>query len=337
MRRFLGVLFGISILFLVIFFIDKRFNSYYREIFSIIGINIILVTSLNISNGFTGLFSLGHAGFMAVGAYTSALLDLPLDKKAMLLPNLPYWLGHISLPFLLSVIMAGFMAAFFAVLVGYPVLRLKGHYLSVATLGFMVIVRVVINNTPNLTRGAIGINNIPNYTNIWWVYFWVVITVYALWRIINSSYGRAFLAIREDHIAASLSGVNLTKYKILSFAIGAFFAGVAGALWAHQITAITPRAFSFVTTFNIVVMLVIGGMGSISGSIVSAFLLTLLPELMRPLEEGMVLFGYQLPQLYGLTQLIMATLLILVMIFRPKGLMGDRELSLKGILGQKSS
>ncbi len=332
MKGFVKAIIGIVILFLVILFININFNSYYREIFSIIGINIILVTSLNISNGFTGLFSLGHAGFMAVGAYTSALLDLPIDKKAMLLPNLPSWLAHTSWPFLPSVIMAGFVAAFFALLIGYPVLRLKGHYLSVATLGFMVIVRVVINNTPNLTRGAIGINNIPNYTNIWWVYFWVVVTVYVLWRIVNSSYGRAFLAIREDYIAASLSGVNLTKYKILSFSIGAFFAGVAGALWAHQITAITPRAFSFVTTFNIVVMLVIGGMGSISGSILSAFFLTLLPELMRPIEEGMIIFGYQLPQLYGLTQLIMAALLILVMIFKPKGLMGDREISFGAIL-----
>ncbi len=333
MKGFGKALLGIIILFLAIYFIDANFNSYYREIFSIIGINIILVASLNISNGFTGLFSLGHAGFMAVGAYTSALLDLPLDKKAMLLPNLPYWLGHTSWPFLPAVIMGGFMAAFFALLIGYPVLRLKGHYLSVATLGFMVIVRVLINNTPNLTRGAIGINNIPNYTNIWWVYVWVVITIYVLWRLINSSYGRAFLAIREDYIAASLSGVNLTKYKILSFVIGAFFAGVAGALWAHQITAITPRAFSFVTTFNIVVMLVIGGMGSLSGSIISAFLLTLLPELMRPLEEGMVIFGHELPQLYGLTQLIMAALLIFMMIFRPKGLMGDREISIKNFIG----
>lgn len=326
MKSLFKALVGICVLFLFIFFINTKFNSYYREIFNIIGINIILVASLSISNGFTGLFSLGHAGFMAVGAYTSALLDLPLDKKAMLLPDLPYWLGHISLPFFPSVVIAGFVAAFFALLIGYPVLRLKGHYLSVATLGFMVIVRVLINNTPKLTRGAIGINNIPNYTNIWWVYFWVVVTIYVLWRIVNSSYGRAFLAIREDYIAASLSGINLTKYKIFSFTIGAFFAGIAGALWAHQITAITPRAFSFVTTFNIVVMLVIGGMGSLSGSIISAFLLTLLPELMRPLEEGLVIFGYALPQLYGLTQLILAGLLILVMIFRPKGIMGDREI-----------
>ncbi len=333
---------------------QKGLNKYYLRVLSTLAIYIVLTVSLNLTNGFSGDFSLGHAAFMSIGAYVSALLTLPVAKKTMMIPDLPAWLNKLTLPsvigtfiggageegalgfqlgvllgFLAATIIGGLMASLIALVVGVPVLRLRGHYLAVATLGLMVIVRVVANQWIALTRGAKGINGMPRYTSNWWAYAWALLTIYVVWRIINSPYGRAMMAIREDETAAAVRGVNVTRHRLLAFIVGAFFAGVGGVLWGHQITAITPSSFWFSMTFNVVVMLVVGGSGSISGSVLGAAFMYLVPELfLRKIETYGPLVSLVGHPLYGLSQIIIAIAITLVMIFRREGLLGGREISL---------
>ncbi|HHV63283.1 MAG TPA: branched-chain amino acid ABC transporter permease [Firmicutes bacterium] len=303
-------------------------NPYYLSIIEFIGIYIILTVSLNLTNGFTGLFSLGHPGFMAIGAYVATLLTFPVARKPLMLPNLPAWLAHIEIPFLPALITGGIAASIAAVVIGFPVLRLRGHYLALATLGFIIIMSNLITNLRDITRGPLGINGIPAATTIWLVFGWAVITVYVCWRILNSSFGRALLAIREDEVAASVMGIHLTKYKLFAFVTGAFFAGIAGGLWAHLVTAITPRTFWVPMAFNLVVMVVIGGSGSITGAIIGAAVMSVLAELLRPIETTL--------GLYGLIQLITATILIVILIYRPEGIMGHNELNLAALVKVRS-
>ena len=209
---------------------------------------------------------------------------------------------------------------------GFPVLRLRGHYLAVATMGFLIIVQVLIINMESYTRGPLGLNGLPMLTNLWWVYLWAVVTVYVCWRVKHSSLGRTMLAIRENEMAAQCLGVSLARTRIMALALGAFFAGAAGGLWAHLVTAITPTSFSLVMAFNLVVMVVIGGSGSVTGAVVAASGLTLITEVLRPLEEGL--------EMYGINEIILAVGLLLILIFRPQGLFGSGEPGfLKGLGG----
>ena len=291
-------------------------DEYVLSIINFVGIYIILSVSLNMTNGFTGLFSLGHPGFMAIGGYVTAILTFPVARKAMFL-ELPQWLADLQLPFLPAVIIGGIFAGITAVIVGLPVLRLRGHYLAVATMGFLIIIQVLIINWESVTRGPLGLNGLPPFTNLWWVYPWVVITVYVGWKIKFSSYGRRMLSVREDETAAQCLGVNLFRTRVAALVIGAFFAGVAGGLWAHLVTAITPSSFSLIMAFNIVVMVVVGGTGSITGSFIAAVIFTLMTEVFRPLEEFL--------DVYGVGEVVMALVLILILIYRPQGLFGSGE------------
>ena len=291
-------------------------DEYILSIINFVGIYIILAVSLNITNGFTGLFSLGHPGFMAIGGYVTAILTFPIARKSMFL-ELPQWLANLQLPFLPALIIGGACAGITAVVVGLPVLRLRGHYLAVATMGFLIIIQVLIINWESVTRGPLGLNGLPALTNLWWVYPWVLITFYVGWKIKFSSYGRRMLSVREDEIAAQCLGVNLFRTRVAALVIGAFFAGVAGGLWAHLVTAITPSSFSLIMAFNIVVMVVVGGTGSITGSFTAAIIFTLLTEVFRPLEEVL--------DVYGIGEVMMALILILILIYRPQGLFGSRE------------
>ena len=327
-----NTLFYLALLTGLLFLAQSLLNDYYQRVLSVVFINIILTVSLNLTNGFVGDFSLGHAAFMSIGAYLSAVLTLPPASKAGLMPQLPTWLAQLEVPFLAATILGGLLAALVAAAVGIPVLRLRGHYLAVATLGLMVIVRVVAINWTAVTRGAKGINGLPAFTNLWWVFGWAVVTVYVIWRLVNSPYGRAMIAIREDATAAAARGVNVTAHRMLAFCVGAFFAGIAGALWSHLITAITPHSFSFLITFNVVVMLVVGGMGSISGSILGAAVMTLVPEFLRRVETSLSLGGHPL---YGLSQIIIAVTITLVMIFRRQGLLGGREVQLPRLFDRR--
>ena len=281
---------------------EKSINAYYFQILIYIGINIILASSLNLINGFAGQFSLGHAGFMAVGAYTAAV-----TTSALGLQRGEIW----SLPgFLLALVFGGLMAALFGLMVGIPTLRLKGDYLAITTLGFGEIIRVIVQNLDFL-GGARGYTGIPKLANSFWVFSTVAAVIFLIANLINSTYGKSFLAVRDDEIAAEAVGISSTRVKVVAFITGAFFAGIAGGLYAHFVTYINPQQFSFLKSFEIVVMVIIGGMGSIIGVVLSAILLTILPEALRSVSQ------YRM--------VIYSLLLVIIMITRPQGLFVRRR------------
>ena len=294
-----------------------------------LGIFLILVLSLNLSNGFTGVFSLGHIGFMALGAYGAAILTLPLREKQEYLPNLPRWLagvhfdfrlGPFSLGFLAATLIAALLVALVALVVGLVLMRLSGHFVAVATLGFLVIVRVLLFNADNFTRGSRTFSNVTPYTNLWWVWAWALVTLYVVWRLKRSPFGRAMLAQREDRWAAQSVGIAVMPPRLLAFVVSAFFTAVAGSLYAHFITSISPTAFYFDLTFKVITMLVVGGMGSVSGSVIGTVLVVVLAEGLRRVEDVTLL--------YGISQIILAVIFILIIIFRREGLLGQREIPL---------
>jgi branched-chain amino acid transport system permease protein len=307
-------------------FIKFGTSSYIQRIVIGLCISMILVVSLNLSSGFTGVFSLGHVGFMAIGAYTAAILTLPLSLKLSYLPDLPAWLENTQLSFLPATIIGGVIAMLVALFIGVSIMRLTGPYVSVATMGFMVIVNVVLTNWDSMTRGARTFSGVPPFTNIWWVGGWTAVTIYVIWRLVRSSFGRQMIAIRDNYIAAQSLGINVLRMRLLAFCVSAFFTAVAGSLWAHFIQSFSPKAFLFAETFNIIIMLIVGGMGSIGGSVIGAVGITIFSEILRNAERGVNLGIVQIPPVYGASQILMAVIFILLIIFRPEGIMGKREL-----------
>jgi branched-chain amino acid transport system permease protein len=304
-------------------------GDYYLSILDFVGIAAVLAVSLNITNGFTGLFSLGHPAFMAIGGYVTALLVLPAGRKEMFLPDLPAWLASAEWSFAPALAAGGLAAVLAACLVGLPVLRLKGHYLAVATMGFLIIVQVLIVNLDWLTRGPLGLNGLAPLTDLWWVYAVLVVTLYVAYALKFSSLGRAMLAVREDELAARCLGIPAARARIMALAVGAFFAGVSGGLWAHLITAITPGSFSLLMAFTIVAMVVIGGSGSVTGSLLAAVGISLFTEALKPVEESL--------ELYGLAEIVMALGLIVCLVLRPRGLFGSEEPRLLARLFENSA
>jgi branched-chain amino acid transport system permease protein len=301
---------------------DANLNLYLLSIIQFIGLNIILAVSLNVTNGFVGLFSLGHPAFMTIGGYVTAILVIPAERKAALLPDLPGFIATQEWSFLPALVAGGLGAALVALIVGFPVLRLRGHYLAVATLGLIFIVQSFAVNMRGVTRGALGLSGLPELTNLWWVYLFVLLTVYVCWQLKHSSLGRTMLAIRENELAASCLGVKVARMRILSFVLGAFMAGIAGGLWVHLVTLISPSSFSFILAFEIVVMVVLGGTGSITGAVLVAVVLSVLTQLLRPVEEA--------ANAFGASQMIVALVVLIVLITRPKGLFGTAEPDLVG-------
>ena len=259
-------------------------------------INIILAVSLNLINGFTGQFSIGHAGFMAVGAYLGAVLTVKFQ-----------------LPFIVAIAGSAAAAGFLGFMIGLPTLRLDGDYLAIATLGLGEIIRITILNIPSV-GGASGFMGIPRYTNFTWVFFATVFTVFFIRNFINSTHGRACIAVRENQIAAEAMGVDTTKYKVMAFTMGAAFAGVAGALFAHYFYIAHPASFTFMKSFDILTIVVLGGLGSISGSITAAILLTFISAALAGYPEWRMI--------------IYSLMLIVLMLYRPQGLFGNKEISL---------
>ncbi len=281
----------------VISFISPQFNRYYLSVIVDVGINVILAVSLNLINGHTGQFSLGHAGFMAVGAYTAASFTIALSKT---LPP-----AAMPFVFLIALVLGGLMAAVVGLAVGVPTLRLRGDYLAIVTLGFGEIIRVILQTT-EAVGGASGLKGIPNFTNFFWTWSFAVLTVYVVACLVNSTYGRGFIAVHDDEIAASAMGVNPVRYKVTAFVVGAFFAGTAGGLYAHHKQFLSPTGFDFLKSIDIVVMVILGGMGRTVGVIFAAILLTLLPEFLRGFAEyRMILY---------------ALMIVILMIVRPQGL-----------------
>jgi len=287
-----------------------------------VGVNVALAVSLNIVNGMTGQFSIGHAGFMAVGAYIAGVVS-----KATAVFGISFLPELISDQVLYSVslVVGASVAGLFGFLVGLPSLRLKGDYLAIVTLGFGEIIRVVVQNTEVFGR-ALGLSGVPQRTTLFSCWFVVVIVVVVARRIRGSSHGRALLAIREDEIAAEAMGVNTTAYKVRAFVVASFFAGLAGGVFAHYQSIVAPSSFGFVKSMEIVVMVVAGGLGSTTGAVIAAVLLTLLPEALRSAFfafTGSASFAEKAEQIrmpiYGL-------LLVVIMLVRPQGLFGSREL-----------
>lgn len=287
-------------------------SSVFSEIVVFAGINIILAVSLNLVNGFTGQFSIGHAGFMAVGGYASAFISLWLRNNSGLSFDDPFT-GQVVL--VGGLIAAGLVSAVIGYIVGLPSLRLRGDYLAIVTLGFGEIIRISLLNMDFL-GGARGLSGIPRLTSFMSVYLAVILTLFVISRVVRSSHGRALLAVREDEIAAESMGVHITQAKVRAFTIGAFFAGVAGGLYGHYLTILSPAAFDFNRSFEIIIMVVLGGMGSLTGSVVAAVFLTLLREYLRDLRE--------LTQV-DLRMIIYSLILIGLMLSRPNGLFGKQE------------
>jgi branched-chain amino acid transport system permease protein len=266
-------------------------DSYIYINIVVIGINIILAVSLNLITGFTGQFSLGHAAFMSVGAYVTAISTAKLD-----------------LPFGVALLISALVAAAAGILIGLPTLRLKGDYLAIATLGFGEIVRIIIQNN-EYVGGASGFNDIPYNTNWTWLFFMTAATLILINNFIKSKSGRACIAIREDEIATESMGINLTFYKVLAFAVGAFFAGIAGGLHAGNYYFIKPSDFGFMKSIDILVIVVLGGMGSITGSVVGAIVLSLISLGLQDFPE--------------FRMIIYSIILFLIMVYRPQGIMGN--------------
>ena len=320
---------------LFLWWAEGNFDGYKIQILNLIAINIILALSLNLIYGFTGLFSLGHAGFMAIGAYVCSILIMTPDQKDMLFILEPAydWVAAAHAPFLVAVITGGLVAALFGVMVGFPLLRLGDDYLGIATLGFAEIIRVVANNIPRLTNGALGFKGIPAFANLWWNYAWCLITLYVIARLLASNTGNVLRAIRDDETAARAMGVNVFRYKLLSFSVGAFFAGIGGALLASLLTTIDPKMFLFTLTFNVLMIVVAGGLGSLTGSVLAGIGITVLLEWLRFVENPVNLFGFELPGVPGMRMVVFSLALIMIILFRREGLMGMRELTWRSIAG----
>jgi branched-chain amino acid transport system permease protein len=315
---------------LAVIFVASRFSShigpYYYDITLSIGINIILAVSLNLVNGYTGQFSLGHAGFMSVGAYAAACFTTYLTGILTVLAPLGAFLS-VAIFFGLALLVGGLAAGVTGLLVGIPSLRLKGDYLAIVTLGFGEIIKVIIENVDAL-GGARGLSVGAGYTNLFWVYAMAAITIYVVLNLVNSTYGRGFLTVRDDEIAAEAMGINTTKYKVLAFSLAAFFAGLAGGLYAHFKQYINPEGFNFLKSVDIVTMVILGGMGSTVGVVIAAILLTILPEVLRTVADYPFL-PHWLGPLLANRMIPYSLLLIIMMLTRPQGLFGGVHLKKK--------
>ena len=319
-KRALGLLGFLAVLLLLDRVFPSVINPYAARLLILSGINIMLAVSLNLINGFTGQFSLGHAGFMAIGGYTSGFFAIHAGPAILASlgagPENPGWAAG-GVVLVLGLLIGGVCAAIAGLLIGIPTLRLRGDYLAIATLGLGEIIRVIILNI-DAVGGARGLNNIPGYTTFFWVYLLVGLTVIVHWNLVRSRHGRALLAVREDEVAAESLGVSTTRYKVLAFTVGAAFAGMAGSLFGHYLRYLNTNSFGFLKSIEVVIMVVLGGMGSITGSITAAVLLTLMPEFLRPIK------AYRM--------VIYSLMLVLLMILRPQGIFGMKEPDLPGWL-----
>lgn len=334
-RNLILTLASLIVLGVLLFLMDQGiiFNSYVVRIIRMCGIYIITALSLNLINGMTGQFSLGHAGFMAIGAYVTTILTLePSVKEAIyyITPINPF-IKSLHSPYIIALLMGGLIAGAAAFLIGFPVLRLRGDYLGIATLGFSEIIRILITNFTSITNGAIGIKNIPDTANVWWTTIAAGVIVYGVYRLMNTSYGHAFKAIRDDEIAAEAMGIALFRHKMMSFVLSAVLAGISGGLLASVIGSITPMFFRFTLTYEILLIVVLGGQGSISGSVVGAILLTVLKEWLRFLDDGFAIGPITLPAISGMRMLVFSILLMLIILFKREGLFGTKEFSWDGL------
>lgn len=317
--------------------VNKFAYSYQISTLERAAVYAVVAVSMNLLTGFTGLFSLGQAGFMAIGAYTVAIFTIPVNQRASVyyVEGIAPALAHAQLPFWLALLLAGLLSAGVAALIGIPVLRLKSDYLAIATLGFSEIIRAFISAPQfnKITNGSYGLKNIPTFPNLF-VFFGIIVLCIALMvMLINSSYGRAFKAIREDEVAAESMGLNLFHYKELSFVISSFFTGVGGGLLAMFMRSIDSKTFQVTLTYEILLIVVLGGIGSVTGSVVGALLITIGREWLRFFDEPLTIAGVSIPLFRtGFRMVIFSILLMVVVLFHSRGLMGTNEFSWPGLV-----
>ena len=315
----------------LLYYAEAFLGDYQIYILKLIFINAILALSLNLIYGFTGMFSLGHAGFMAIGAYVSALCILSPEQKEMMwiLEPIIWPFSEMMTPFWISVLLGGFVASIFALVIAVPVLRLGDDYLGIATLGFAEIIRVLIVNATSITNGSLGIKGIPNHADLLSCYIWFLFALIFLVRILNSNFGNVLRCIRDNEIAARVMGINVFGYKVISFCVGAFLAGVGGALLGSHLSTIDPKMFNFLLTFNVLMFVVAGGLGSLTGSIIGAGVITVLLEWLRFIEEPMNLGFVEIPGIPGMRMVVFSVVLLVIILYRREGIMGMRELTWK--------
>ncbi|RLA07275.1 MAG: branched-chain amino acid ABC transporter permease [Gammaproteobacteria bacterium] len=317
----------LAIIFLII--AQSFFDDYTVRILNNIAIFIILATSYNLINGITGQFSLEPNGFVAIGAYVTALVLLTPEMKmdSFQLEDPHPIIMAINLSLIPALLLSGVIAAGVALMLAYPVFRVRGDYLAIVTLGFGFIIKVIAINSPAWTNGAIGLNDIPSLINLYWTGGIAIITVIILLNIIYSKYGRAMKAVRDDEDAAAAIGVNTMKIKTYAFGTSAFFEGVGGGLLAILLTTISPDLFQFFLTFQLLIIIVLGGLGSMTGAIIGTFLVIGGSEWLRFLDANINLFGFDFGAHPGLRMVVFSIILIIVMLFAREGLMGKKELS----------
>ncbi|MDD3290395.1 MAG: branched-chain amino acid ABC transporter permease [Eubacteriales bacterium] len=331
-----AILAGIAIL--VLFYMDsnRATYSYPLAILQRSAIYAVVAVAMNLLTGFTGLFSLGQAGFMAIGAYTVAILTIPVELR----PDVYYIngiaepLAQASAPLWAALVLGGLLAAFMGFLIGYPVLRLKSDYLAIATLGFSEIIRAFIAAPllDRVTNGSYGLKSIPGFSSTLISFFVAALCIFLMVLVIRSSYGRAFKAIREDEVAAESMGINLFKHKQMAFVISCFFTGISGGMLAVFMRSIDSKTFQIGLTYDILLIVVLGGIGSITGSILGSFLMTAGREWLRFFDDPLVIGGFNVPLFRsGFRMVIFSLILMTVVLYYRKGLLGNREFSWNGI------
>jgi len=311
-----------------VFSAHKFADSYILSILSNIGIFAILALSYNLINGVAGQFSLEPNGFVAIGAYFTAILLLPADTKTdmfALVDPAPIIL-QMQAHFIPAILIGGVAAAVVAMLLSFPVFRVRGDYLAIVTLGFGFIIRIFAINNPAYTNGAMGLNDIPEYANFKWIGIFAIVTFIVMIHIIYSKYGRGMKAVRDDEDAATAMGLNTFKLKTYAFMTSAFFEGIGGGLLASMLTTITPDQFSFLLTFQLLIIIVLGGLGSMSGALIATILVMGGMEWLRFLDDNIILFGHDFGAHPGMRMVVFAILLIIMMLFARRGLLGDKEL-----------
>lgn len=327
---------SLVVLFLFLWWAEIYLDAYVRRILNLIAINIIWAVTFNLIYGYTGQFSLGHAGFVAVGAYVTALLTLsPAQKEQNFFIAPCIWpLNSIQWSFLPSLILAGLLAAIVGFLIGIPSLQLRGDYMAIVTLGFGEIIAVINMNLQTITNGSLGLKGIPDHTNLLWSWLWAVITIFVVKTLADSSYGRAFKAIREDEIAAETTGVSIFYHKIMAFTIASFFIGIGGGLYANLISTIDPRIFMFLLSYQVVTIVVLGGVGSITGNVLASALYISLFELLRPIDQPMSIGSLTIPGRPGMRMVIFSIIFLVVILFYRRGVMGANEFSWQWLLSK---
>ncbi len=327
---------SLVVLFLFLWWAQTYLDAYLRRILNLIAINIIWAVTFNLIYGYTGQFSLGHAGFAAVGAYVTALLTMsPAQKEQNFFIAPCIWpLNSIQWSFLPSLILAGLLAAIVGFLIGIPSLQLRGDYMAIVTLGFGEIIAVINMNLQTITNGSLGLKGIPDHTNLLWSWLWAVVTIFIVKTLADSSYGRAFKAIREDEIAAETTGVSIFYHKIMAFTIASFFIGIGGGLYANLISTIDPRIFMFLLSYQVVTIVVLGGVGSITGNVLASALYISLFELLRPIDQPMSIGFLTIPGRPGMRMVVFSILFLVVILFYRRGVMGANEFSWEWLLSK---